>query len=190
MKNASELEIGKVITGEQQRDAIHVAVAPVEAADVLLPGQHVSLLEGRAVRVPTGQKTVGVVDPYLTAPVKAGERFWLFLYPGSITSLRHEWAHPAFEGLRPDPALESRAWLEDVAKSVGYTYGRLMAAARDWVDSDGDAMTYDNTETYKDVFVPGKFDEFWRHYEAVTGRPLSENVKSYGLYGFFTCSCS
>jgi hypothetical protein len=27
--------------------------------------------------------------------VKEGEEFWMFLPPGSVTGLRHEWTHPA-----------------------------------------------------------------------------------------------
>src|ERR1700731_2150845 len=41
--------LGKLVEGDQRRDAIHVAVAPVVAARRLCPGQHVGLLEdGRA----------------------------------------------------------------------------------------------------------------------------------------------
>ena len=90
--------VGELIDTEARRDAIHVAVAPVEAAEDLLPGQHVGLLAGRASG---GIEPVGVVDPFLKAVVRQGQRFWLFLYPNTVTSLRHVWTHPAFMAVPP-----------------------------------------------------------------------------------------
>lgn len=91
-------EVGKLLDASiVKRDAIHVAVAPLEAAMDLKPGEHVGLTdEGRAV---AGVETIGIVDPFLEATVKEGERFYLFLYPGTITSLHHVWTAPAFEAL-------------------------------------------------------------------------------------------
>lgn len=87
-------DVGNLIdTNDARRDAIHVAVAPVEAAEDLLPGQHVGLVAGRAS---AEAESIGVVDPFLTSPVLKGQRFWLFLYPNTVTSLRHVWTHPAF----------------------------------------------------------------------------------------------
>ncbi len=83
--------------GERRRDAIHVAIAPVTAATELLPGQHVGFVRaGDTDTVGESETPVGVVDPFLTAPVRAGQRFWLCLYPNTITGLRHIWSHPAF----------------------------------------------------------------------------------------------
>jgi hypothetical protein len=90
--------LGQLIEdGDRRRDAIHIAVAPVTAAERLAPGQHVGLVqEGNLELVGPCDRNIGVVDPYLTEPVERGQRFWLFLYPGTITGLRHVWTHPAF----------------------------------------------------------------------------------------------
>ena len=91
------LKLGQIIEGEQHRDAIHIAVAPVEAAEQLRPGEQVGLLaDGRASKA-AHVALVGIVDPFLRVTVLKGDRFWLWLTPYTITSLRHEWTHPAFE---------------------------------------------------------------------------------------------
>lgn len=92
--------------GDRRRDAIHVAVAPVTAGTSLRPGQHVGF-------APAGQtevvgpvepgESIGLVDPFLTDEVPSGQRFWLFLYPNTVTSLRHVWTHPAFAPKVPAP---------------------------------------------------------------------------------------
>jgi hypothetical protein len=91
-------QLGQLITdGDRRRDAIHIAVAPVAAASRLTPGQHVGLIgEGNVELVGPGERNIGIVDPFLSAPVEEGQRFWLFLYPGTITGLRHVWTHPEF----------------------------------------------------------------------------------------------
>lgn len=94
-------KVGRLIPqGENPgRDAIHVAVAPVFAGMLLEPGQHVCINPSDYTAwtsPPSKGVMVGIVDPYLKGPVKRGERFWLFLYPNTITSLRHVWTHPMF----------------------------------------------------------------------------------------------
>ena len=93
------LPIGRLITDPLAgRDAVHVAIAPTTAACELRPGQHVDQ-HGRPEG--PGAVPVGIVDPFLREPVAAGQRFWLFLYPNTVTSLRHEWTHPAFQTNSP-----------------------------------------------------------------------------------------
>ena len=94
MKNDSP-QLGRLAGRSAGRDAIHVAIAPVVAAERLEPAARVGLDElGRAVGCADG--AIGIVDPFLTVPVEVGERFWLCLMPGSITALRHVWSHKAF----------------------------------------------------------------------------------------------
>lgn len=95
-----ETQIGSLIRDqERRRDAIHVAVAPVTAAGRLEPGQHIGFQRpGDTEHVsPDSSNLIGIVDPFLPESVEPGERFWMFLYPQTITGMRHAWHHPAFE---------------------------------------------------------------------------------------------
>ena len=171
-----------------QRDAIHVAVVPVTSEETLSPGEHVGLVDAATNKVSRNAKKIGVVDPFMTAKkVSPGSTFWLVLYPGTITGLRHEWAHPAWGDIpgevtpSPRSVAASRAWIEAFADELDQTYRRLMSAAGLW-EGDED-YTNDTEEVYKGV-DDDKWPVFWKHYEVVTGRKVSAPHES-----FFTCSC-
>lgn len=84
--------------GDRRRDAVHVAVAAVTAAVRLVPGQHVGLVrEADLDLVGPCDRNIGIVDPFLPGAVEPGQRFWLMLYPGTVTGLRHVWTHPVFQ---------------------------------------------------------------------------------------------
>ncbi len=184
-----EVKLGQLAGPDDRRDAIHVAVAPVIAAMDLRPGDHVRLLDdGQAVYVSSGDKTAsGIVDPYLTDRVKEGQLFWLCLFPGTVTSLRHQWEHPAFgpedagPGGGPDKAA-SEAWLRKYAAGMGQydgddeAYDRLMAGLQ-----AGELRSYGrDLYNWDDLHEP---DELERHASIVLGRPV--NLRSYR----FSCSC-
>lgn len=95
-----ETQIGSLIAGnERRRDAIHVAVAPVTAVEQLEPGQHIGLRSPCDTEHVSSESSelIGIVDPFLSESVAPGERFWMFLYPCTVTGMRHAWRHPAFE---------------------------------------------------------------------------------------------
>ncbi len=173
----SDIGIGRLIKEPQARDAIHVAVAPVTAMERLAPGQPVSFAgDGHTSVCAAIGASVGIVDPFLTAPVFAGERFWLFLWPGSITSLRHDWTHPAFE---PKPLDASEQWIRDFASSIPLDYAIVMEGARDYL-ATGEYLCFGGLLIGESV--P---DEFWPHYARVTGQKVPEDARG----SFFTCSC-
>lgn len=91
----SETKLGQLIDGTARRDAVHVAIAPVQAAERMTPGQRCGVrFDGCAW---TRAKIIGIVDPFLTEPVEEGQWFYLCLFPGTVTGMRHHWSHPSFE---------------------------------------------------------------------------------------------
>ena len=87
--------LGKIISENEKRDAIHLAVEPVKAGTVLMAGQHITVSEGVAYPASVG-KGLGIVDPFLSSHVEPGQLFWFVMYPRMVHSLRHVWTHPAF----------------------------------------------------------------------------------------------
>jgi hypothetical protein len=87
--------LGTIIGPNEKRDAIHLAVEPVIAAQDLNPGDNIGFV-GNGSAVGYCAKPLGIVDPFIKGVVKKGQRFWLVVYPRQITSLRHVWSHPSF----------------------------------------------------------------------------------------------
>lgn len=186
--------LGTIIDENQKRDAIHLAVEPVVAKECLNPGEHVTA-DGRSC-IPYSDVAVGIVDPFLNIhAVVGGERFWLVLYPRTIKSLRHVWEHPAFPPSEVqvvetpeeiNAKIEaSKKWIEDYVSEIhkwdneNRDYYDLMAAADKWVSSDYDAYLYFSVDN------KSLNEEFWHHYEIVTGKKVEEGKKR----NFFACSC-
>jgi len=174
----SEIKLGQLIGPEEERDAVHVAIAPVVAAEHLDPGDHVGLdAEGKASEL---VPHIGIVDPFLTKFLQPGDRFYLVLYPNTVTGMRHHWSHPAFAALNPARSA-SELWIRAFAKGINQTFESLMADATSYVDY-GD-YEYDNSESYKSPEV-GTWEEFWDNFEILTGK----KVDSRGCTPY-TCSC-
>lgn len=180
--------LGSIIGDGEKRDAIHIAVEPSVAAARLKPGQDVGFVEGGFA---TTRKNVGIVDPFLKSDVMPGERFWLLVYPRQITSLRHVWSHPEFaeaevyaEPQKTDDNPSER-WIREFAARVGLKYDILMDGAKTYYTTKdsawgGEYLCFGGL--LEGEYVP---DEFWEHYEAVTGETVEESKRG----SFFTCSC-
>lgn len=193
---SESLKIGQIIETPQNRDAIHVAVAPVVANSTLIPGEHIGLLpDGTASANPP---FIGVVDPFLTRRVQAGETFWMFLKPGSITSLRHEWTHPAFEAvnkpLNSPTKTESEQWLREYAErlnpySLGTDYGQTVTpegrekAFQELIADLERGEIYARGSDLHGLYELENSEDLRVHASIYLGRPISwDNFE-------FTCSC-
>ena len=181
--------LGTIHRRAERRDAIHLAVEPVEAGSDLAPGERICIIDGKAYTGTRG-KPLGIVDPFLDGLVRKGERFWLVIFPRQITSLRHVWEHPDFpppgETDATEPAMHpSEKWIRDWCATIPLDYGIVMSGAADYV-RDRERGGYGEYLCFGGLlegeYVP---DEFWHHYDAVTGSNTPEDHRG----SFFTCSC-
>lgn len=179
MENKALETLGQKIKGNEGRDAIHLAVIPVQATMQLEPGYDTGVAGNQ-------QDPIGIVDPFLKTSVFPGEYFWLVLYPRTITSLRHEWTHPAIadrpsstaaDTLKTQTLSNSKRYIIETARQLGLNYQGLLEATANWVQSGEYYFSGDN-EMYLE-------DEFWDHYEQVTGTKVVSHRKE----SFFTCAC-
>lgn len=188
--------LGTIIGPDEKRDAIHLAVVPIKARMILRAGDNVNA-EGLKER-----PYVGIVDPFLKAPVDIGEWFWLVIYPRQITSLRHVWSHPAFpeevtevypkfRSTKEESQLWLQAWLHS-ADSGGLSYEGLLnlactGSAQGSNDPNDDYCGWSLDSEYLTSYgrdAGGEIPpEVWDHVENVIGQ------KVYGRPTYFSCSC-
>lgn len=96
----SDIKLGRILGDNEKRDAIHVAIAPVWSRQVMRPGQRVSLVLGSSTQVQAtepSQDSIGIVDPFLEGGIAPHQKFWILLFQGTTTGLRHDWSHPKFK---------------------------------------------------------------------------------------------
>lgn len=156
------------------RDAVHVAMISVMASTELKPGQHVGV--DKTGKYSTLENPIGIVDPFLTNNVKQHDGFYLCLYPNTVKGMVHHWLHPSFpDNLGMDKSA-SIDFLMDVARSLHIEYDYMIS--EDWPIAKGE-LVCDNgrCEVWEDIA-----DEFWKHYEIVTGRVIKDQ-------GTYTCFC-
>lgn len=179
-KEDTQKALGELVEGDPGRDAIHIAVVPVTAYSDLSAGMRVGFKEdGRVGRLPA--EVIGIVDPFLTGTVYENDRFWLFLLPNTITSLKHVWTHPAFETEPPRESAKSASerWMREwAARHMGNYYGDGVEAAYANALKAGHNHSVGPYESARD-YIDG---EWWSHWEAITGQRGDRET-------YFSCAC-
>jgi len=178
--------LGTIITENEKRDAIHLAVDNVVAGEKVYPGQDIEIYEGEAFHRSITGKFVGIVDPFLDEPVQKGEHFWLVVYPRTITSLRHVWVHPDFEDDDPLAEVSSKEDSEDwlrafIDRSDCPDYETVIAKALNNDNSwDNEYLHFDGRDAHGDIPK-----EFYDHLAVVTGIVVPTDDRA----SHFSCSC-
>jgi hypothetical protein len=194
------------------RDAVHVAVFSAVSFDILLPGSKLVLVsynecgdsrvEEALVDRGTLAYTIAIVDPFLTKPIKSGQRFWAYLLPRTITALKHQWSHPAFGDVStayatPSNKLASEQWLRAFCESHDMppyepTISFFLSAHETgkWDQSDDYPDNYGGFSLERDSIISHGRDahcelplEFWDHVETVIGGKVPHRP------AYFSCSC-
>ena len=180
-----------------EKDAIHLAVYQVVAGENLCAGEKIGLVNGQARKARGEIKALGIVDPFIEdnhGNVRAGQYFWLIVFPRQITSLRHVWSHPDFlENVKEKKApakkkimTESEKYIRDLAKRVGITYEVLMEGAADYLDDKRGRKKWASRIIGGSMMEgEGVPQQFWPHYEKVTGTRIPDKFRG----SFFSCAC-
>jgi hypothetical protein len=156
---------------------VHFAVAPMVAAMRLTPGQHVGA-DG------TTSDPIGIVDPFLRIAVDPGERFWMVLYPNTITSLRHEWVHPAMDECEAERQT-ARDSLAEFASREGLSFDELMSGLNYAHEHNDSVVCFPSDINYS--IQESEAPDVWRAYCLYTGKkmPIHEIIEA----TTFRCAC-
>lgn len=191
MKDAVATMGGLLPDDASGRDAVHVAVFSAHSGVKVYPGQDVAIVtqsEPDSEVSPVGGMLIGIVDPFLRTPAMPGERFWVYLYPRTITSLAHRWGHPAFGEASqsyapPSSKIESELWLAKFC--ADYDNKEYNFKLREVLEKVFDGKHYDEYITLLGSDEKGDIPpELWRHCAIVFGKPIPSDHPT-----FFSCSC-
>jgi hypothetical protein len=111
--------------------------------------------------------------------------FWMFLKPGTITGLRHEWTHPAFEP-QPLPTNESEKWLREFADRWNFDWNKMIGMATSGPQKYGNYVVAQGIDLHSAAELKGDDVLFWQHLERFTGRTFDQKHKDDFIW---SCSC-
>lgn len=180
--------LGELVAFDRPRDAVHIAVIPLVAAEELHPGWMVNVDEaGYAYKVADQYRSIGVVDPFIYGVVEKGQRFWALLRPGSVTGMRHQWTSADFPEMGVPATAEARSasvnWLVSFAGDKVISYEAMVEGA---ISGEGATFGVDCHGTIAREFGEDVAQLFWDHMEVVTGRKFTVSHRT-GTP--FSCSC-
>lgn len=190
----SEPKIGKLIDDvNAQRDAVHVAIIPLIAGEELRIGSKIKLKFGSTdIALDASynaEDAIGIVDPFLDSEkayyIEKGQRFYGFLFPGTVTGMRHHWQHPKFENIQV-PQNEHEAWLRDFCDRWNFDYHELIRAAIGLDDPEWRYVVAQGRDLHTREELGEDYDLFWHHFEALAGEKFDDDHKKAMQW---SCSC-
>lgn len=173
------MEKNKLLTTVHQlseRDAVHVAIYPCQAGEMLERGQKVRVKNGKAYYDP--KTPDGIVNPFMfDNDVHDGDWFWLCLMPDTVTGMTHHWDHPKFKATNNQPNKEqAKEWLTKFAEELSMSLEELIGIL---VNRENYCLNYDTPErVYQDVNL------MWHYFSIYTGNCVEDFDEV-----LFHCAC-
>lgn len=185
-----DTEVGLIIKGDAARDAIHIAVIPLTAGEDLYVGNKVRLslgsLEVALDGEYSGNRAVGIVDPFLEDyMVRKGQKFWCFIFPNTVTGMRHVWQHPQFIEVQ-EASSEHEVWLRKFADRWNFDYEELIEAGIGAAREDWRYATAHGKDLHSAYELGEDHGLFWDHLEGMTGQAFSQEHRN-GMG--WSCTC-
>ena len=169
------------------RDAIHVAVVSLIAADTLGPGQRVVWKDKNVsviAHVGTSHHGIGIVNPFVFGGYyHKGDKVWIMLYPNSVTGMTHHWSHPDFDSVEEEKfgltSQSARSFIKNMAETLRVESDYLIELATIYCQHQSGCWPHDDFQA-----SPEDWEVFWKAYSVVTGnpRPTENRVP-------FRCAC-
>lgn len=179
----SDTKLGQLLGIDAKRDAIHIAIAPVISSGSINPGEHIGFTEDGTVGIRAKVK-IGIADPFLKNTISNGERFYMFLYPNTVTGMRHEWSHPDFQENKGGDDGAKRS-LTLLAERCGCSFELLMLRLD--LYAAGLCGPNDSIQQQLNLICEESFvRDIWSNYEICRGVKVGDEIKG---ETFFRCTC-
>lgn len=149
------------------KDAIHVATMDVWSLIELLPRTFVKFVSGNQVKACASSEAQGIICPWeLGKSDKSPFRYTIWLRPGLVTGMRHEWTCEAIE--KEGMGL---SYLEELAERNGQSLEEFVELMRDCSEES----------CYVDEDISSDID----------GQRLQSELDTFGIIApsYFRCSC-
>lgn len=188
--------LGTVHVKDEGRDAVHLAVYQITLGQSISMWNKASKItireNGRAYVFDESKdtKAYGILDPFIDQELNVGDKVWLVLFPGMITSLRHVWEHNFFpESPKETPIHDASSFsnyphIENLAAQLEITCDELISHADNYVLTGNYYIGSDEAEG---VYANQSFWEEYYRYKGATSDISTINEIYKG--NFIGCSC-
>ena len=151
------------------KDAVHVAIVSVRAAERIELGARCSL--NKYNEAVNDSKGPGIADPFRKEEILTGVNFLMLMNPDEVDNVQHYWEHKKLKFEAPTREIEYDYTLSQTAKLYKVTYQELMEAATLVLNND-QSTEYSGTLTEEELdAINENFDryDFWTSYAAEVG---------------------